>query len=61
MKHTHKKIKSYLKRIRLSLGKWLLDKAPSSPKSSNSFTNLKILFIRHDGKIGDYLVSSFVY
>lgn len=61
MKHTYRKIKSYLKRIRLSLGKLLLDKAPSSPKSSNSFTHLKILFIRHDGKIGDYLVSSFVY
>jgi ADP-heptose:LPS heptosyltransferase len=61
MKRIYKKIKSYLKRVRLSLGKILLDKAPSLAKSSNSLAHLKILFIRHDGKIGDYLVSSFVY
>lgn len=61
MKRIHKKIKSFLKRIRLNLGKLLLDKAPKSKKSLNSLANLRILFIRHDGKIGDYLVSSFVY
>lgn len=49
-------LKKQLRTIRLSLGKRLLDK--------NSKTNSKperILFMRQDGKLGDYMVSSFCY
>lgn len=53
------KLKDFLRQWRLALGKWVLDKkvteynSVSSPKS--------ILFLRQDGKIGDYIVSSFVF
>lgn len=53
------KIKNLLQKIRLKLGKILLDK-----KTQGNLSALppeKILFLRHDGKIGDYIVSSFVF
>ena len=49
-----------LRQLRLHLGKQLLD----CNRLTNTFdiTSInKILFIRYDGKIGDYIVSSFVY
>lgn len=53
------KVKSTLQKIRLKLGKFLLDKCIS--KDKNQFLPKKILFLRQDGKIGDYIVSSFVF
>lgn len=45
--------------MRLNVGKKFLDK---QTPISNTFTQpKKILFLRHDGKIGDYVVSSFVF
>lgn len=61
MKKLHKKIKSYLKKFRLFLGRLILDKAPTRKWQPALLAKSKILFIRHDGKIGDFLVSSFVY
>lgn len=61
MRKLHKKIKRYLKRFRLFIGRGILDKTPSRTWDPKSLFNSKILFIRHDGKIGDFLVSSFVY
>ncbi|UKH18520.1 glycosyltransferase family 9 protein [Actinobacillus pleuropneumoniae] len=55
------KIKAMLRNIRLSLGKRCLDKNFSSKFVSNHFPYHKILFLRQDGKIGDYIVSSFVF
>ena len=52
-------IRYLLQKIRLKLGKILLDK-----KTQGNLSALppeKILFLRHDGKIGDYIVSSFVF
>lgn len=61
MRKLHKKIKHYLKRFRLFIGRGILDKTPSRTWDPKSLSNSKILFIRHDGKIGDFFVSSFVY
>ena len=50
------KIKEFQRRI----GKNVLDK--KKIKADLKFENIKkILFIRYDGKIGDYIVSSFIY
>lgn len=53
------KLKAVLQKLRLSLGKKLID----TEKSKDSLLTLphKILFLRQDGKIGDYTVSSFVF
>lgn len=52
-------IKKTLQKIRLVLGKYIIDR---TPKSDASFRPIKkILFLRQDGKIGDYTVSSFVF
>lgn len=48
--------KKQLRTIRLSLGKRLLDK-----KSQTNTKLERILFMRQDGKLGDYMVSSFCY
>ncbi|RKS87706.1 ADP-heptose:LPS heptosyltransferase [Orbus hercynius] len=61
MKRFHRKIKSYLRNIRLFLGRFILDKKPSRKWDPALLATSKILFIRHDGKIGDFIVSSFVY
>ncbi|MGR6652132.1 glycosyltransferase family 9 protein, partial [Avibacterium paragallinarum] len=52
-------IKNILRELRLKAGKLLLDK-----KSSDNFSDnlpMSILFLRQDGKIGDYIVSSFAF
>ncbi|WP_150539516.1 glycosyltransferase family 9 protein [Actinobacillus vicugnae] len=54
-------MKAMLRKIRLSLGKLFLDKKIKNPASSKPFPLKKILFLRQDGKIGDYIVSSFVF
>lgn len=52
-------IKSLLRNFRLALGKILLD--TKTCKSQDLHAINKILFLRQDGKIGDYVVSSFVF
>lgn len=52
--------KHALRNIRLIIGKQLIDK-PISKCHLNVGNLSKILFVRYDGKIGDYIVSSFVY
>lgn len=53
------KLKNKLQMLRLGLGKYFLDKK----NGLNRITNVprSILFLRQDGKIGDYVVSSFVF
>lgn len=53
------KLKAILQKLRLSLGKELIDTDKS--KGSEVALPNKILFLRQDGKIGDYTVSSFVF
>ncbi len=52
-------IKATLRKARLAIGKAILD----SKKTDLTLSKIhnKILFLRHDGKIGDYVVSSFVF
>ncbi|WP_424405329.1 glycosyltransferase family 9 protein [Pasteurella sp. PK-2025] len=52
-------IKSLLRNFRLALGKILLD--TKTCKLQDLYAINKILFLRQDGKIGDYVVSSFVF
>lgn len=51
-------LKNILRSLRLKMGKFILDR-----KTRNPLPNpiQKIIFLRHDGKIGDYIVSSFVF
>lgn len=61
MKKLFKKFKKKLQEWRIIIGKYLLDsysKASSSLQSNNIHS---IVFLRQDGKIGDYIVSSFVF
>lgn len=52
-------MKKTLQKLRLALGKALLDRK-TAPASAD-FSPKKILFLRKDGKIGDFIVSSFVF
>ena len=52
-------IKSTLRTLRLNIGKKIIDK--KTPISKILTQPKKILFLRHDGKIGDYIVSSFAF
>ena len=52
-------IKSWLRAFRLRLGKSILDKQQAV--GAAKLPPEKILFLRQDGKIGDYIVSSFVF
>lgn len=52
-------IKPALKKLRIQLGKQILDK--KTPLAEINFPPKSILFLRQDGKIGDYIVSSFVF
>ncbi|WP_373099245.1 MULTISPECIES: glycosyltransferase family 9 protein [Pasteurellaceae] len=52
-------IKSTLRKIRIHLGKLLIDIRKTHPAKATNIN--KILFLRQDGKIGDYIVSSFVF
>ncbi|QLB21295.1 heptosyltransferase [Vespertiliibacter pulmonis] len=53
-------MKKFLQKIRLKLGKVILDH-----KKHHSLTEIslirKIIFLRQDGKIGDYIISSFIF
>lgn len=53
------KLKNLLRNSRLFLGKWVLDKRIDG--NNSIFPPKSILFLRQDGKIGDYIVSSFVF
>lgn len=53
------RLKDSLRVLRLQLGKQLLDKKNCSSEINTAVKN--ILFLRQDGKIGDYVVSSFVF
>ena len=56
----YRKIRAKIKECQRKLGKLILDK--TKKERNVSFEDIKkILFIRYDGKIGDYMVSSFVY
>lgn len=59
----HKHIKAHFKTLRLILGHKLLNYIPTTPPISVvHITNINsILFMRYDGKIGDYIVSSFIF
>ena len=52
------KIKNIFRALRIGLGKILLD---SRKKYTDTTVCNKLLFLRQDGKIGDYIVSSFVF
>ena len=51
-------LKQRLRMLRIKLGKWLLD---STTHQAHPLRYEKVLFLRQDGKIGDYIVSSFVF
>ena len=53
------KLKETLQKIRLMIGKLILDKKIA--KNSTVLLPKRILFLRQDGKIGDYIVSSFIF
>ena len=53
------RLKFILRKYRLKLGKCFLDKKNTQP--TPVFPPKSILFLRQDGKIGDYIVSSFVF
>ena len=56
----YRKIRSRIKECQRKLGKKILDKKKKNEEIK--FKEIKkILFIRYDGKIGDYMVSSFIY
>ena len=50
-----------LKALRLKVGKWMLDKSSRSNNPQSLEHPKSFLFLRQDGKIGDYIVSSFVF
>ena len=50
-----------LKALRLKMGKWILDKSSRSNNPKSVEHPKSFLFLRQDGKIGDYIVSSFVF
>lgn len=60
LKQSFKKFKIKLREWRVSLAKQMLDREP--PPSHIALTQARnILFLRQDGKIGDFVVSSFVF
>lgn len=52
-------VKKILQLYRIKFGKLFLDVSPK--KGEKLGKNNKVLFLRQDGKIGDYIVSSFVF
>ena len=58
-------VKDFLRPIRFSIGRLMWDKkiGAQNPKLENIIVNNKIksvLFFRYDGKIGDYIISSWI-
>ena len=47
-----------LKALRLKIGKWILDKSSRSNNPKSIEHPKSFLFLRQDGKIGDYIVMS---
>lgn len=61
-KSHYKFIKKRLQQWRIFLGKKILDKLPKPTQLKLNAQDINsILFLRQDGKIGDYIVSSFVF
>ncbi|MGV6987748.1 glycosyltransferase family 9 protein [Testudinibacter sp. P80/BLE/0925] len=56
-----KKLKTLLRHFRITLGKLILDKRKKEYTVTDILPIKSILFLRQDGKIGDYIVSSFVF
>ena len=56
----YRKLRNKLKEFQRSIGKKVLDKY-KEPMELDFSQIKKILFVRYDGKIGDYIISSFVY
>lgn len=54
-------IKQLLQKLRILIGKSILDKKTSNKPITSNLKSQKILFLRQDGKIGDYIVSSFIF
>ncbi|OOF63273.1 glycosyltransferase family 9 protein [Rodentibacter sp. Ppn85] len=52
-------MKKLLQKIRILIGNFLIDK--NNRFDSSRYALNKILFLRQDGRIGDYVVSSFVF
>ena len=56
-----KKLKQLLRDVRIALGKLILDSNKAVLDTAKLQPIKSILFLRQDGKIGDYIVSSFVF
>ena len=57
-----KALKKPLQKLRIRIGKALFDRPPRPSETPLAPQHIKaILFLRQDGKIGDYIVSSFVF
>ncbi len=56
-----KKLKQLLRDVRIALGKLILDSNKAVLDTAELQPIKSILFLRQDGKIGDYIVSSFVF
>ena len=61
MNKLFKKCKKKLQEWRIIIGKYLLDSYPKASSSLQPNNIHSIVFLRQDGKIGDYIVSSFVF
>ncbi|WP_373820386.1 glycosyltransferase family 9 protein [Glaesserella sp.] len=55
-----KRFKKRLQTLRLRIGKYFIDIDNGKMENLPALPH-KVLFLRHDGKIGDYIVSSFVF
>lgn len=57
-----KALKKPLQKLRIRIGKALFDRPPRPSETPLAPEHIRaILFLRQDGKIGDYIVSSFVF
>ena len=60
-KQRFKQLKTDWRNARLRWCKTWLDRAPAAAPAPNPHNLRAILFLRQDGKIGDYIVSSFAF
>ena len=60
-KQRFKQLKTDWRNARLLVCKMWLDRAPQAALAPNPQNLRAILFLRQDGKIGDYIVSSFAF
>ena len=62
LKSTYKRLKQKWAALRLRMAKALLDRSPDVRIAElNPHSITSILLLRQDGKIGDYIVSSFAF